>query len=403
MKVFVLLEFFRVPTRASSIICVTRRAYTHVLKFCVKNSLTHIKIYLFGEKRPFAFLTQTIPDDDEVSVASSIDELTRLIAFANILKSPRDYPILLAPPDGSLYAGRPLASDQHLIGLVEFARCLYARMLYFERTATPMSTIPVRAKTLYVRGGGQHGTIVWGGASALLRHLATTPFEYFAGDSFGAAVAVASALDPTGERLFYERMVETCTRMKLDEVDRPLNRDVAIEFVQSSLHEYIDQTLGELNLPVDIVVSSISRGLEVAVLNKDTAPDVKLGDALIASMSIPVVVGEHFGYFDGGLTAWDYVNRLGADSVVVGLSTADMPLEKLQLFGPLGDAVLGIISMWCDFSGQNSEHAVSYKPYKQFCIPTRDTSVSVAGGSIGTTSWHVHNFQHGFDTVLENI
>jgi predicted acylesterase/phospholipase RssA len=255
---------------------------------------------------------------------------------------------------------------------------------------------------LYVRGGGQHGTVGWGAVSAVLRHSTSNPFEHFAGDSFGSAIAVISALDNTGETLFFDRVVETCHRMQLDERNRPLDRDAAIEFVCESLHEHIDRTLSDLNLPVDILVTNLARGVEHAVLNRHTAPDMKLKDALVASMSLPFVIGEHFSYFDGGLTAWDYVDRLGDNSIVVGLATSNMSMEALSVLGSSGTAVSSLLKMWQKLTGQY-DVLHSYKPYEQFCVPTRDFNVSILGGMIGTTSWHILNFQHGFEIVSSAI
>lgn len=421
--VIVLLEFFEVPTNLEEIkriICVTQRAYEHVLLHLyghtnrnevircgpVKND---VQIFLFGQTQPFNFdllnggdksLSDVLPPTPYAVnlLLQDIENLTAFTKTFNNKKKKKRY--LFAPPNGDLYKNKDLPGDENMVAFLEFARCLYARMLYYEHTRTTYSTTTVHKKTLYLRGGGQHGTIVWGGASAILRKHYTpssSPFEYFAGDSFGAAIAVMAALDPTGERLFFDRVLETCTRMKLDEADRPLNRDVAIEFVQFSLHEYIDRSLGELNLPVDIMVSNLSRGVEHAILNRHTAPDMKLGDALVASMSIPFIVGEHFGYLDGALTAWDYVDRLGADCVVIGLGATDMALDKLQHFGALGDTTAGIVEMWRNFSGQCEPLKSPSKPHEHFCIPTRDSNVSILGGSIGTTSWHILNFQHGFE------
>jgi predicted acylesterase/phospholipase RssA len=420
----VLLEFFEIPPdleETKRIVCVTQRAYEHVLlHLCGKTNrnevirdvvpVTDIQVFLFGQTEPFDFevlngCDKSLSDvlqPQRFAMNELLQDLEILTTFANSIQKKKKKRYVFAPPNGDLYhnqgGGDVVPGDGSMVAFLEFARCLYARMLYYEHTRTTRSTTTVHEKTLYVRGGGQHGTIVWGGVGAILRRHR---FEYYAGDSFGAAIAVMAALDPTGERLFFDRVLETCTRMKLDEGDRPLNRDVAIEFVQSSLHEYIDRTLGELDLPVDIMVSNLSYGVEHAILNRSTAPDMKLGDALVASMSIPFIVGEHFGFLDGGLTAWNYVDRLGADCVVVGLGGVvdGTPWDKLRHFGALGDATVGIVEMWRKFSGQCEPLKSPSKPHEHFCIPTRDSNVSILGGSIGTTSWHVLNFQHGFEVV----
>jgi hypothetical protein len=412
-KAVVLLEFFDLPdfSQYEYIICVTQRAYERVLSNLYGNDYPEqivtellypdVCVQFFGTT-PFDFsqvsldgehtLRDYLPPVPFDIVVQDIHKLTSFVHSDSYVYT---------RPNGDTYFSvsnvRP--GDTNILSFLEFVRCLYARMFCYIHSP---KVSPSKPRTLYVRGGGQHGTVGWGAVSAVLRHSTSNPFEHFAGDSFGSAIAVISALDNTGETLFFDRVVETCHRMQLDERNRPLDRDAAIEFVCESLHEHIDRTLSDLNLPVDILVTNLARGVEHAVLNRHTAPDMKLKDALVASMSLPFVIGEHFSYFDGGLTAWDYVDRLGDNSIVVGLATSNMSMEALSVLGSSGTAVSSLLKMWQKLTGQY-DVLHSYKPYEQFCVPTRDFNVSILGGMIGTTSWHILNFQHGFEIVSSAI
>ncbi len=407
MQTVVLLEFFDIPdfSKCKHIICVTQRAYERVLSALYGNEYPEqlvcellypdVCVQFFGSE-PFDS-TQISLDGEHtlrdylppVPIDIVVRDIHQLTNFAH--KDSYVY----TQPNGGAYLSDVVPGDTNILSFLEFVRCLYARMLCYKHS--PKAAPPNPRRTLYVRGGGQHGTVGWGAVSAVLRH-ASAPFEYFAGDSFGAAIAVISALDISGTQLFFDRVIETCHRMQLDERNRPLDRNAAIEFVCESLHEHIDRTLSDLDLPVDILVSNLARGVEHAVLNRHTAPDMKLKDALVASMSIPVIIGEHSGFFDGGLTAWDYVDRLGADSVVVGLATSNMSMEALSVFGSSGIAIDGLVRMWQELTGQKDAFCC-HKPYRQLCVPVRDPNVSILGGMIGTTSWHILNFQFGFDAV----
>lgn len=409
MQTVVLLEFFNLPdfSQYKNVICVTQRAYERVLSALYGNEYpeqivtellyTDVLVFRNTDLPPFDF-TQ-VPLDGEhtlrdflppVPIDIVVQDIQNLTSFVH------SDTYVYTQPNGDTYSSHSniIPGDSNILSFLEFVRCLYARMYTY--THSP-KVVPQKSRTLYVRGGGQHGTIGWGAVSAVLRHT-TTPFEYFAGDSFGSAIAVMCALDKEGTVLFFDRLIDTCHRMQLDERNRSLDRDAAIEFICTSLHDYIDRTLADLNLPVDILVTNLARGAEHAVLNRHTAPNMKLKDALVASMSIPIIIGEHSGYFDGCLTAWDYVDRLGDDSVVVGLTTSNITLHALSMFGSSGSAITGMIHMWQQLTGQN-DVLHSYKPYRQFCVPTRDPNVSVLGGMIGTTSWHILNFQFGFDAV----
>lgn len=406
MQTVVLLEFFDLPdfSKSKHVICVTQRAYERVLCALygnefpeqIVNSLLYpdVHVQFFGSD-PFDF-TQVSLDGEHtlrdylppVPFDIVVQDIHKLTSFVH------SDSYVYTQPNGDTYASSSqfFPTDKNLLGMLEFARCLYARLLCFEHSPKPQRK-NVR-RTLYVQGGGQHGTTCWGLASAMLRH-APTPFEYFAGDSFGSVVAVLCALDPVGEHLFFERMVETCRRLRLDEADRNVTGEVAIEFAQTALGEYVDKTLAELDLPVDIIVTGLARGVEHAVLNKHTAPNMKLGDAVIASMSIPVVIGEHLGYFDGAILAHEYVQTLSSDSVVVGIQcSSTVPKGFLStMFGTFGGSIEKIASLWASINvDMNDDDRLRM-------VPVRDPSVSVLGGWIGTTSWHVLNFHYGFESI----
>jgi hypothetical protein len=410
----VLLEFFDLPDFAQykNVICVTQRAYERVLSALYGNDYPEqivtellfpdVCVTLFENTNPFE-MTQ-VPLDKEhtlrdhlppVPIDIVMQDLHKLTTFVH------SDTYVYTRPNGDTYQSLSniVPGDTNILSFLEFVRCLYARM--FVHSHSPKVVVPEKPRTLYVRGGGQHGVVGLGATSAVLRHT-REPFKQFAGDSFGAAIAVMCALDNTGELLFFDRVIETCHRMQLDERNRPLDRESMVEFVCAYLHEYIDRTLSDLNLPVDILVTNLERGAEYAVLNRHTTPNMKLKDALMASMSIPVIIGEHSGYFDGGLTAWDYVDRLGNDSIVVGLATSNVSMHALNMFGASGIAVAGLVQMWQKLTGQNDE-LHSYNPYRQICVPLRDPTVYLLGGMIGTTSWHILNFQFGFEIASSVI
>ncbi len=397
----------------NEIICVTQRAYERVLsKLCdndfpeqvvtqVPTTPVQVRFGLGGAPFDFTQLRTDCTLRDflpKPPVDIVVQDLRNLWNFkTEYIPSQKD---TFATPNGSLYSQTStlLPGDDHILGFLELARCLFARqILHLFQPNTSILT----PRTLYVRGGGQHGTVTWGALAAVLsvqQQAGQTTFDRFAGDSFGAALAVIAAIDASGSGpLYYDRMIEVCHRMKLDESDRPLDREAALDFAKFSLHEYVDKTLGELNLPVDILVTGIETGMEHAVWNAQTKPEVTLGDALVASMSIPVFIGAHSGCFDGGITAYEYTDRLGANSTVITLGAA-VDLSKLQLFGTSGEVAREIVANWRTFSG--FEEVRSVHGAKQISLTVRDPSLSIWGGSVGTTSWHVLNFQHGFDEAI---
>lgn len=412
-RAIILLEFHKFESSLTSfeeIVCVTQRAYERVLSKLCDNEfpeqiiaqlpVTPVRVR-FGTN-VFDF-SQILPDGSKTlrdflprpPVDIVVQDIQNLWNFkANYVPSPND---VFAVPDGNSYSG--VISDGHLLGFLEFARCLYAHQLVYMHQPNPTMRT---ARTLYIRGGGQHGTVAWGALSAVLRR-SEQPFERFAGDSFGSALAVMAALDSTGSgHLFLDRVIDVCHHMKLDEEDRPLNRDAALEFVKFSLHEHIHKTLGELNLPVDILVSNMNTGIEHTVWNAQTMPDVTLGDALVASMSIPVFIGAHSGCFDGGLTAHIYTDGLAPNSVVITLGCSSMDLSKLAVVaGSCGSVLCEIVSNWQELSGQKRHRSMNGA--KVVSLTVRDPDVSIMGGSVGTTSWHVLNFQHGFDEAMNQF
>jgi hypothetical protein len=409
--VIVLLEFFDLPdfSQCKHVICVTQRAYERVLSALYGNeypeqlvtSLLHPDVCVsFSDSEPFD-LSQVALDGEHtlrdylppIPFDMVVQDIRKLTSFVH------SDTYVYTQPNGGMYLSNITPGDSNILSFLEFVRCLYARMLcYTHSHRKEKDSSPTKPRTLYVRGGGQHGTVTWGAVCAVLRNT-SEPYEHFAGDSFGAAIAVMCALDKPGTALFFDRVIDTCHRMQLDTQNRPLNKEAAIEFVCTSLHEHIDRTLSDLDLPVDILVTNLERGVEHAVLNRHTAPDMKLKDALIASMSIPVIIGEHCSYLDGGLTAWDYVGRLGPESTVVGLAMGPNVFmqQTFGMFGSAGTAVNGLMQMWQDLTGQKDVLCCHNKPYQQFCVPVRDPDVPLLGGTVGTTSWHILNFQYGFD------
>lgn len=413
-RAIILLEFHKFESSLFSfeeIVCVTQRAYERVLSNLCDNDFpeqiitqlpaTPIRVRFGLNGSPFDF-SQLNPDGTQTlrdflprpPIDIAVQDLQNLWNFkTEYVQTPND---VFAVPDGNSYT-EVMVGDGHILGFLEFARCLYAQQTIYIHQPNP--TVRT-ARTLYIRGGGQHGTIMWGALSAVLRQT-EQPFERFAGDSFGSALAVMAALDPSGSH-YLDRVIEVCKHMKLDEADRPLNRDGALEFVKFSLHEHIHKTLGELNLPVDILVSKIDTGVEHAVWNAQTMPDTTLGDALVASMSIPVFIGAHSGCFDGGLTAHHYADGLSSNSVVMTLGcSTSIDLSKFDLAGTCGSALRQIIQNWQILSGHLEPRSMNGA--KQVSLTVRDPDVSILGGSIGTTSWHVLNFQHGFDEAMNQF
>lgn len=410
----VLLEFHELDlSSVNEVICVTQRAYEKILSKLCDNEFpeqivnqtpsTPIQVRLGLNGAPFDF-SQINPNGSQTlrdllprpPVDIVVQDIQNLWKFkTDYVREDHD---VFATPDGNAYS-EVMVGDGHILGLLEFVRCLYAQQVVYIHQPTP--TVRT-ARTLYIQGGGQHGTVAWGALSAVLRQYEQEPFGRFAGDSFGAVLAVLAALDPSGSKtLFLDRVIEVCHRMKLDESDRPLNRDAALEFVKCCLHEHIDKTLGELNLPVDILVSKIDRGVEHAVWNAQTMPDITLGDALVASMSIPVFIGAHSGCFDGGLTAHMYTDGLASNSVVIILGCSSIDLTKLGMVGSCGNVFREIVYNWQELTGQKGHR--SMHGAKAVSLTVRDPDVSIMGGSVGTTSWHVLNFQHGFDEAISQL
>lgn len=410
----ILLEFHELDLQdMNEVICVTQRAYEKILsKFCDNDFPEQLVTQVpsrpvqvrFGlNAAPFDF-SQIHPNGNQTirdfipspPVDIVVQDIQNLWKFKlEYVRNPTD---VFATPDGKAYA-EVMIGDGHILGFLEFARCLYAQQLVYIHQPKPT----VRAaRTLYIRGGGQHGTVAWGALAAVLRQ-SEQKFERFAGDSFGSALAVMAALDPSGsDALYLDRVIEVCHHMKLDESDRPLNRNAALEFVKFSLHEHIDKTLGELNLPVDILVSKIDTGIEHTVWNAQTMPNITLGEALVASMSIPVFIGEHSGCFDGGLTAHTYTDGLTSNSVVVTLGcSSSINLTMFDLVGICGSVLRDLVSNWQKLSGHLEPRSVHGA--KQVSLTVRDPNVSILGGSVGTTAWHVLNFQHGFDEAISQF
>lgn len=414
MQAIVLLEFFELPAfdQYKNVLCVTQRAYERVLSKLCGNDFPEqivtqlpskpVRVRLGLDGVPFDFsqlnpngqqtLRDLLPQPPVDIVVQDIQKLWDFKIKYN--RSPSD---VFALPNGNLYAQTStlFPGDENLLGFLEMARCLFARQILY--TYQPYESVRT-ARTLYIRGGGQHGTICWGALAAVLRNNADRPFERFAGDSFGSALAVIAAIDASGSgRLYYDRMIEVCHNMKLDEMDRVLDRDAAISFAMFSLREFVDKTLGELKLPVDILVTSIEAGMSCEVWNAETMPDVKLGDALVASMSIPMFIGAHSKCFDGVITAYEYTDSLTENSTTITIG-APIDLSKFQLFGTCGLVVGELIRNWRFFSG--FDHNRSVRGVKNIMLTVRDTNVSIMGGSIGTTPWHILNFQYGFDEAL---
>jgi hypothetical protein len=401
--IVVLLEFFDLPdfSQCKNVVCVTQRAYERVLSALYGNEYPEQIVsellfpdvsVRFFDSDPFD-PTQVSLDGDHtlrdyllpVPIDIVVHDIHKLTSFVH------SDSYVYTRPNGETYSSfsNLLPTDKNVLGMLEFARCLYARLLYFQHTPKPPRK---NVRTLYVGGGGQHGTTCWGSASSVLRQ--STPFEYYAGDSFGSVIAVLCALDPSGEQMFFERMIQTCHSMRLDEADRNLTGAVAIEFAQTALQGYVDKTLAELDLPVDILVTVNAKGVEHAIFNRHTAPDMKLGDAVVASMSIPVIIGEHFGCFDGGTLAHEYVQTLSSDSVAVGIQCNQKVTSLSSMFGTFGGSIEKIVNLWL-YLNSGTVHE------KQQLVPVRDPNVSVLGGLIGTTSWHILNFQHGFDAIVD--
>lgn len=285
----------------------------------------------------------------------------------------------------------------------------------FEKTLLKENRVePQPIKTLFIRGGGQHGSCLMGVAA---RVTSTEPFERFAGASFGAAIAALLAL-----RLnILDQLVHVCESMGLghpDGFERRLDGDVALAFVLGLFPNasvdvvgvqkpIVEQTLGELNLDLDIVVTRVS-DLEPVVLNATTAPHVRLVDALRASMGIPIFIGcceiDGTMYMDGDLTSYTYIEGLSEDSVVVGLEMGTTAaaartclfdesllstfigegslIEKVKF---LFDHFLVWFRAGYDFVGRA----------RRAYVTIRDPSISICGGPTGSTSWHLLNFDHG--------
>lgn len=282
----------------------------------------------------------------------------------------------------------------------------------FETIVNPVAKKPPtlllksKKKTLFVRGGGQHGSVVMGAVANVLRD---TSFERFAGASFGAAVAALAALHLD----ILDRLVHVCESLNLghpDGFERTLDGDVALAFIRDLFPDgLIERTLGELNLELDVVVTRVS-DFEPVILNAETAPNVRLVDALRASMGIPFFIGcceiEGIMYMDGDFTSYTYIeNYMDESSVVVGLVASESEsclFNESMLQGFIGHegSIIEKVKFLFDqflvwFKEKYSFVGRCHKSY----VSIRDPSVAICGGPTGSTTWHLLNFEHGVTTT----
>ncbi len=289
---------------------------------------------------------------------------------------------------------------ESIIGMLEFLEMSMIRH-FSPIESTPRS---IYEPTLFIHGGGQHGSVLIGATTAALEKLGSRSFTRFAGASFGAAIAATLALR---NKTLYEALNDCCQSMKLYETrysEKIVNGDVALQFVQGFLTpEENEKTLGELNLNVDILVTRIP-DLSMYVLNAQTAPNVKLKDALKASMGLPVVIGSTtletaegtMCFIDGNFYAETYLKSLkhpGSTEVKLAGSTGIVDLSSLLEENSIGKRVFDFAQHVFAFFIEKFER--QYLPY-QVITDVRDKDQPVFGGAVGSTTWHLLNYEFGF-------
>ena len=114
--------------------------------------------------------------------------------------------------------------------------------------------------------------------------------------------------------------------------------------IRDALLEHSAETFEELfrrtNVRLHIAVTSVAKGT-VVYLSKDTAPQMRVADAVAASIAIPFLFEPHLGFLDGSLTEELPVGPfVGRDYVAVRVPV-DIPKT---VEGPMG-VVYSIINM----------------------------------------------------------
>lgn len=119
---------------------------------------------------------------------------------------------------------------------------------------------------------------------------------------------------------------------------------VSTQKIRDHLLEHSSETFEELfrrtNVTLHIAVTSVAKGT-VVYLSKDTAPEMRVADAVAASIAIPFLFEPHLGFLDGSLTEELPIGPfVGRDYTAVRIPV-DIPKT---VEGPMG-VVYSIINM----------------------------------------------------------
>ena len=267
------------------------------------------------------------------------------------------------------------------------------------------TTTPV----LFIHGGGQHGTILWGVLNAFLKSNKSS-FQHFAGVSFGAALAIWAAMyshDSTESGI--ERLFSLCTHMKIHTCERILDQSGMHDFVDCLFIHEKDLTLLEVHnryfpsSTVDILTTNSSTFHSV-VMNHLTFPHVKLKDALRASMAIPLFIGSYelngMVCIDGDITSIRYKKLCLPHNSVILKMDGDTQINLGDVFNENSFGQEWYTKLCTFFKLISNGYDCTPNGTRVYSVPVRDTSQTVFGGLIGNTIWHFENFQFGFNEML---
>lgn len=298
--------------------------------------------------------------------------------------------------------------DCAIVPFVHFVRWMMGKTL----VRTPGCVVPpfeADDRPVFLYGGGQNAMQTFGSYAAyanLTGHLAAK--HTLAGASMGAVVA-ASYVSVGDVGVVYDRFVEAVHQLAGHKADKSCIESALRLMLGDRSHETFEDLFKRTQQRLDVLVTDV-KTCKPCVYNYVTKPHVRVLDAVLASCSIPLVIGLHRidGQLlcDGELYAHEYIPAV---SCVIDYTSTRSAVQHV-FSGPMFETFRSASSPFASVMAAVRKMTDSYVAAranvshpKLVKVPMDMSLFTEITADFADASRHVANYAHGFTWILEHL
>jgi hypothetical protein len=300
--------------------------------------------------------------------------------------------------------------DQGVVPFVHFVRWFMGKTLVRASGLEPDCTVPPfepEDRPVFLCGGGQNAIQTFGAYAAYAKstgHLDQK--RSLAGASMGAVIA-ASYVSAGDTGVVYDRFVRCLEEIAGHRAEKStLERALRVLLADKS-HETFEDLFLRRGQRLDVVVTDV-KSCKPCVYNWITTPRVPILDAVLASCSIPFVLGVHEIdrklLCDGEIYAYRYLSSSNVPFVVIDYipkqSAIRNALEGLRFAsGPFASVMCAVKQLVENYSSSR----YSYGSNVVIRVPMDDVLFMELSADFAGVAHHIQSYNHGYSWVLENV